>query len=463
LQVFMETTVIVCLALVMAVGLAALALPYVKNIMDVQSRLALFNRESILFIIIITLVTILLSGAYPAFVMGRFKPVEAIKNKINTMKIGNVSLRRVLVVLQFTFSQVLIIATIIAISQMNFIRNADLGFNKESVLIITINSDSASLLRHAALKNDLLARTDVKQVSFGYDAPSSDDSWINNFAFDKMEDRDFGVNVKFGDENYINTYGIEIIAGKGYDAGDTARGYLVNQTFLARVGIREPQDAIGKMLKLGGSRPKPVIGVVKDFKLHSLKQIIPPIVLSPRKAFYNTIGVKLSGNNLLRSREEIQQIWNRNFPEYVYDASFLDDTINDFYRQEQRRSLMYNVYALLAIFISCLGLYGLGSFMVVQKTKEVGIRKVLGASVRSIMYLFSKEFTILITLAFVLAAPAAWYLMHTWLQDFKYRIRIGAGVFIAAVLLSVGIAWLTVGYKALKAALANPVKSLRAE
>jgi ABC-type antimicrobial peptide transport system permease subunit len=194
-----------------------------------------------------------------------------------------------------------------------------------------------------------------------------------------------------------------------------------------------------------------------------LKEIVPPIAIAPRKDFYNTVGVKLAAGNLLRSRGEIQHIWNRHLPEYVYDASFLDDNINNFYRQEQRLSLMYKVYALLAIFISCLGLYGLVSFMVVQKTKEVGIRKVLGASVPGILYLFSKEFTILVTVAFLLAVPGAWYLMHAWLEDFQYRIKIGPGVFIVAMLVSIVIAWLTVGYKALKAAIANPVKSLRTE
>ena len=164
-----------------------------------------------------------------------------------------------------------------------------------------------------------------------------------------------------------------------------------------------------------------------------------------------------------RSRDEIKRLWDKYFPEYVYNASFLDENIEQFYQAETRLSAMYKVYALLAIFISCLGLYGLVSFMVVRKTKEVGIRKVLGASVQSILYLFSKEFTILITLAFVIAAPAAWYLMNNWLKDFAYKIDIGIGVFLVAIVASVLVAWITVGYKAMSAATANPVKSLRSE
>jgi len=187
------------------------------------------------------------------------------------------------------------------------------------------------------------------------------------------------------------------------------------------------------------------------------------LVIFPDKKWSGTVGIKLSSNNLLKSNHEIEALWNKYYPEYVYNASFLDDNINQFYLQEERLTLLYKVYAALAIFISCLGLYGLISFIVVQKTKEVGVRKVLGASVSSIVYLFSKEFTILIGVSFLIAAPVAWYVMNNWLQDFKYRISIGIGVFVIAIIFSVVIAWITVGYKSIKAAMANPVRSLRTE
>jgi ABC-type antimicrobial peptide transport system permease subunit len=463
MQVFTETAAIVLIAAFIAVALAWIALPYVKNIMIVQSDLRLFNTGSLIFMLITTLFTIFLSGLYPAFIMGRFKPVEAIKNKINTSKVGSVSLRRVLVVLQFAFSQIFVIAAIIAISQMNFVRKADLGFNKESVLLLNMNSDSVTRSRHAAFKDELLARSDVKQVSFCFDAPSSDNSWQSNFAFDKMEDREFAVQLKMADENYLNTYGLELVAGKFYGQSDTVREYVVNETLLKKVGVTNPRDAIGKMFRIGGGVPKPVVGVVKDFKQQSLRDAVLPIVLLPRLRYYQAAGIKLVSGNLGKSRDEIKLLWDKFFPEYVYYPSFLDENINRYYQQEERLSMMYKVYALLAIFISSLGLYGLVSFMVVQKTKEVGIRKVLGASVKSILYLFSKEFTILITVAFLLAAPAAWYIMNNWLKNFAYRIEIGAGVFVIAIIVSILVAWATVGYKAFRAAVANPVKSLRAE
>ncbi len=462
-QVLVETATVVFIATSIALLFSWLALPYIKNIMVVQSKLQLFNTGSIIFLTVAVIATIILSGIYPAIFMGRFNPIEAIKNKVAVAKVGGISLRRALVVLQFAFSQIFIIATIVAISQINFIKNADLGFVKESVLILDGNSDSAAIARQSAFRNALLALNEVKSVSFGYDAPSSDNSWQTNFAFDKMEDRDFNLNMKFGDERYLSTYGIKLVAGKFYEASDTAREYVINETLLKKVGISDPQEALGKMLRIGGNKPKPVIGVVQDFKLQSLHEEVPPLVVMPNKKYYSTTGIKLASNNLLRSKEAIGEIWNQHYPEYVYNPQFFDESIDAFYEQEERLGLMYKVYAALAIFISCLGLYGLISFMAVQKTKEVGIRKVLGASVRNIVYLFSKEFTILIAIAFVLAAPAAWYLMNTWLQDFVYRINIGVGVFLIALIISLLIAWITVGYKAIKSALSNPVKNLRTE
>lgn len=463
MQVLIETTAVVFVAAAIALALAWLALPFIKNIMVVQHKLDLFNTGSVLFIVAITVITIILSGIYPAFIMGRFKPVEAIKNKINTSKVGSVSLRRVLVVLQFSFSQILIIATIIAISQMSFIRNTDLGFNKDATLVVYMNADSVSRMRHDAFRDALKARSDVKEVSFAFDAPSSDNSWQSNFAFDKMEDRDFNVQSKLADYNYVKTYGLQLVAGRFYEASDTCREYVVNETLLKKCGITNPQDAIGKMFRMGGRRPMPVVGVVKDFKQASLRDAIQPVAISPGKRFYQSVGIKLSSNNLGKSKEDIKSLWDKYFPEYVYNSSFLDESINNFYRSEERLSAMYRVYAILAVFISCLGLYGLVSFMVVRKTKEVGIRKVLGASVQSILYLFSKEFTILIAVAFLIAAPAAWYLMNNWLNDFAYKIHIGAGVFVIAIVASILVAWITVGYKAMRAATANPVKSLRTE
>jgi len=216
-------------------------------------------------------------------------------------------------------------------------------------------------------------------------------------------------------------------------------------------------------LRIGGGKWFPIVGVVKDFKTNSLREEVKPLTIASRKSFYFVLAIKMRTNNISQTTAQVQKAWEKSFPEYAFNSHFVDETIEQFYRQEKQLSLLYKIFAGIAIFISCLGLYGLVSFMAAQKTKEVGIRKVLGASVSSIVYLFSKEFTILIAIAFVIAAPVAWYLMNNWLQGFVFRINIGLGVFVLAIITSIIIAWITVGYKAVRAAVANPVKSLRSE
>jgi ABC-type antimicrobial peptide transport system permease subunit len=238
---------------------------------------------------------------------------------------------------------------------------------------------------------------------------------------------------------------------------------VVNETFIHKLGIQNAENALGKTVRLGGGIWMPIIGVVKDFKTNSLRENVRPIVIGPRKQSEGVLAIKIQTNHLTKTVAELQKLWENTYPEYAYNGYFLDDNIAKFYQQENQMALVYKVFAGIAIFISCLGLYGLVSFMAVQRTKEVGIRKVLGASVSSIIYLFSKEFMVLIGISFVIAMPAAWYLMTGWLQNFAYRISLSVWVFILAIVSSILIAWITVGYEALKAALVNPVKSLRSE
>lgn len=464
LQVYIETGLIVLMSSAIAMLIAWYSLPFLKHISVASERLDLFNPGSIAFIGIIMVLTTLLSGSYPSLVLSRFNPIDAIKNKITTSRIGGISLRRVLVVLQFSFSQLLIIATIIAIGQMNYIHNADLGFSKEAILLLNGNTDSSSLARQNSFKNELKSLPDVSSVSFGWSPPASPNDWQANFAFDKIAtEKDFKAEVKYGDADYFKTFGLRLAAGRYYNNDDTAGEVVVNKTMVTRLGLKDQEEALGKSIRLGTGRWRSIIGVVEDFKANSLKTAIPPIIILQRKQFYGLTAIKLNSNNLGRSNEAIETIWNKYFPEYAYSSQFFDDAINNFYRQEQQLSTLYKVYAGLAILISCLGLYGLVSFMAVQKTKEIGVRKVLGASIGNILYLFSKEFTVLILIAFALAAPAAWYLMSVWLRDFVYRIHPGPGVFLLAVFISIVLAWITVGYRSLRAAMANPVKSLRAE
>lgn len=462
-QVMGETFLIVLFSVILAIALATMAMPFLSHIASVPEDISLFNRETIPFLIIVLIVVTLLSGIYPALIVSGFKLALALKSKITSASIGGISLRRILVVTQFAISQILIIGTIVAISQMNYIRNADLGFDKEAVLVLPTYSDSTNLPRMKPLKQQLLQNPAVISVSFANDEASSDNNWASNFAFDNKEDEGYAVFHKYADEDYIKTYGLNIIAGRSYTPSDTLREIVINETLAKKLGLKEPQQAIGKNLRIGGGHWLPVVGVVKDFKTNSLREEVKPLTIASRHEYYFTIAVKLRTANLSHSVAQIKKLWENTYPEYAYSSHFVDETIEKFYKQETQLALLYKIFAAIAIFISCLGLYGLVSFMAAQKTKEVGIRKVLGANVGNIVVMFSKEFTLLISIAFVIAVPVAWYFMNEWLQNFEYRIHIGVGVFVLAIIASLVIAWITVGYRAVKAGLANPVKSLRTE
>ena len=462
-QILGETAIMVIVAVLLAAGLATALMPSLKHVASIPEKLNLFNWQTAGFIAILVVVVTVLSGSYPSLVVSRFNPSLALKNKMTSATVGGISLRRGLVILQFAISQILVIGTIVAVSQMNYVQHADLGFNKESVLVLNHNSDSALVSRQLAFKQKLLQLPDIKSVSFSSDVPSSENNWTSNFAIDHKPDEQFNVYRKAADEDYFKTYGLEIIAGRSFAKSDTAKEIVVNETLVKRLGIKNPDDIIGKVIRSGRSNWMPIVGVVKDFKTNSLREDIKPTMLFEARQRYGVTGIKFNTSNIVKTKTAVETAWNQYFPEYAYTSVFMDENIDNFYRQEQQLSLLYKIFAGIAIFISCLGLYGLVCFMAAQRTKEVGIRKVLGASVTNILYLFSKEFTVLIIIAFVIAVPAAWYLMNSWLENFVFRIKIGYGVFALAILASVLVAWATVGYRSFKAALSNPVKNLRSE
>jgi hypothetical protein len=297
-------------------------------------------------------------------------------------------------------------------------------------------------------------------------APSSDANWNSGWRFsDQAEYAPYPVNMKSADTSYFSTYGLQLVAGRVFQMGDTAREYVVNEAFVRKAGFRTPEEAIGKLIITGGRNtpPKPIVGVVKDFHLYSLHQGIDPCLIFPSKNAFSVAGLKLKSQNIPQTVEEIRKVWTATFPEFVFEHRFMDEIIARFYESEDRLAKLFQIFAGIAIFIGCLGLYGLVSFMAERKVKEIGVRKVLGASAGNIVFLFSLEFIRLVAIAFVVAAPVAYYLMQRWLQDFEYRIPIGAEIFLLAIGVTLLIAFLTVGYRSLRAATANPVKALRSE
>ncbi len=272
----------------------------------------------------------------------------------------------------------------------------------------------------------------------------------------------FTSDLKLADAHYIATYDLKLIAGRNYVASDTISEFVVNETFAQKLGLT-PQEIIGKTFRLGRRRDLPVVGVVQDFHTRPLQETIRPCLLAANWRAYYEAGIKLEAANMKEALAHIEKAWSATFPEFVFSYQFLDERIAGFYAEEQKRSQLFRAFSVIAIFIGGLGLFGLISFMAAQKTKEIGVRKVLGASVQNILLLFSREFAALIGVAFVLAAPAAYFVMQSWLNNYPYRIALGLSVFGLALGVTLAIAAVTIGYRAFKAASANPVEALRYE
>jgi putative ABC transport system permease protein len=466
LQFLMETAIIVFTASALAILIAEAVLPFLNKLLEVQIHLNFIETPSAaIFVIITAVIVTLLSGTYPAIILSGFNPITALKSRISSEMVGGVSLRRALVVLQFAIAHILIIGMILVVSQMNFFKNASLGFNKAAIINVPLINDSINLTKLDYVRDRLKSNPDIQRVSFSYASPSSDNNWSSDFKFDHAaKTTDFSANLKWADPDYFKTFDLQFIAGQPYSASDTVREFVVNETLLKKMGVRNPQDAIGKQIIFwDGNLVGNIVGVVRDFNVNSLRRPLAPVVLSTWKRVYQTINIKIKPGTEKTVLPFIEKLWTTTYPDYIYEYHFLDETIENFYKQEDQLSQLYKIFAGIAIFISCLGLYGLVSFMAVQRTKEVGIRKVLGASVRNIIYLLSKEFTLLIILAFIISAPIAYYIMHEWLKNYAYRIPLSASIFLLAIGSSILIAWLTVAHRAINAALANPIKSLRTE
>ncbi len=466
LQFLGETALIVFIALILAIGVTGFALPFLNTLLKVQMTMNFIENSPVIFFIVATgIIVTLLSGIYPAIILSGFSPITALKSKVTAKMVGGISLRRTLVVLQFVIAQVLIIGMFVVVSQMNFFRNASLGFDKANIINVPVPSDSISRTKIDYMRNQLLANPNINSVSFSFRAPSSEGGWNSEFKYNHSnKSTDFNANLKWADADYFKTYNLQFVAGRPYYANDSAREFVVNETLLKKLGVTNTKDAIGKEINFwDGGRLGTIVGVIKDFNIYSLRKPIAPVVLSAWKNFYQTINIKIKAGAEKAVLPYVEKLWTSTYPDYVYDYKFLDDTIENFYKQEDQLSQLYKIFAGIAIFISCLGLYGLVSFMAVQRTKEVGIRKVLGASAGNIIYLLSKEFTVLIIIAFIISAPIAYFIMHQWLQNYTYRIPLSASIFILAIISSIVIAWITVAHRAIKAAIANPVKSLRTE
>ena len=406
----------------------------------------------------------MLSGFYPALIISGFRPIQALKNKMQGAQLGGVSIRRGLVVMQFAIAQILMIGTLIAIRQMNLVQQTDLGFNKEAIYYMEVPSDSRENVRIETFKQELLRIPGILGASLASDVPSSGNNSASNFYFDqKTEDVPFPAFLKFADEDYFELYEMEFVAGTGYPASDTIRQVVINETMAKKLMIASAEEAIGKTIRIGGGNWVPIAGVVKDFTVNSLREEMKQLVITSIKNQYYQVAVRMDASASPETLAAIQEKFEQSYPEQIFTANFLDESIAEFYESEQKLALVYQVFAGLAILISGIGLYGLVSFMIGQKVKEIGIRKVLGASVGQITFMLSREFMVMVIIAFGIAIPLAYFMMKDWLATFAYQTQLSADLFIGVMLASLILTLLTVGSKAIRAAIANPVNSLKDE
>jgi putative ABC transport system permease protein len=460
-QFMVETAAITILAMVFALILAELSLPYVNQLFNVQVKLNLFSDVYMMaFLPVLLLVMIVLSGAYPALILAGLQPVLALKGKLSQRDAGGISMRRGLVITQFAICQLLIIGTLVVAGQVRYSRQADMGFRKDAIVMLPVPNNELPKL--SALKAGLGGLRGVERLTFCGDAPASEFSPATSIRFgSRPEAEGFAISTKAGDAQYATMFGLEILAGRNLVPSDTVREFLFNETTVKKLGLKGFHEVLGKTAVINGYIGT-VVGVVKDFHNKSFHQGIDALYITTLRDNYGACAVKVDLANIKVTLSAMKDVWAKVYPNNVYKYDFVDDRIAQFYERDRVILNLIQVFAGIAIVIGCLGLYGLVSFMAAQKTREVGVRKVLGASVQSIVWLFGREFTRLLLIAFVLAAPLGWWVMNNWLENFPYRISIGAGIFVLAILVNVTVAVITVGYRSVKAAMMNPAKSLRA-
>lgn len=462
-QFIAETTIITLFALVLAYGLASLSLPWLNELLKSKMELHLLDGPYLaLFLVLITTFVIFLSGSYPGLVLARFQPILALKNKISQASIGGFSLRRILVVTQFAICQALIIGAIVIAGQMYYSKSIDMGFDKDAIVTLPIPINDKTKMH--TLRDQAATVAGVEKITLCRQPPASTSNGNTGIQYEgRPEEEHWYVNMKSADDQYLNTFGLKLIAGRNFYPSDTVREFVVNEMVAKKLNMT-PQQLLGHRISINGNTLKgPVVGVVKDFHNYSLHSQIAPICIMPDYTDYSTLAIKLNMRNSHTALASFEKIWNGIYPEYFYSYHFLDDRISEFYDMDRIMLILVEVFAGIAIFIGSLGLYGLVSFMALRKTKEIGVRKVLGAGIHNILWLFGKEFARLLIIAFIIAAPLAYWAMQLYLRDFEYRIKIGAGVFLLAIFFTFLIAALTVGYRSIRSALASPVKSLRTE
>jgi ABC-type antimicrobial peptide transport system permease subunit len=474
-QMLVETFVLTALVIGAAALTAGFFLSPLNHFLDKQIPENWVGWTSVGFLLVLWALVSLLSGIYPAFVLSGFNAVKALKSKISTPKASMLFLRRGLVVFQFVTAQMLIICAIVVSKQMQYVRSQPLGFNKN--LIVDVGLPNAKADQARAFRSRLENIPGIAGISFSIGAPITDNN--ANTGFNRREDfsqKQLNVAVKAADRNYLDIYGLQLLAGRWFDANDELAvegtqpdslkhyAFVLNETAVKALGYKSPQEALGQLVTFGFNNiTAPVIGVVKDYHVASMREAVKSVIMVPFPFLYYNAGIQLTGGYTPATMDAISKAFNETYPEQLFDAPFLDEDLTALYKEDRRTQQLFELFTGLSIAINILGLVGLLAFMIEQKTKEVGIRKVLGASAGDISFLLTRDFLRLIGIAFLVAAPLAALLMSRWLNDFAYRTSLSWEVFVGALLCTVVVTFVAVSFQTLRAAVRNPVRALRSE
>jgi len=470
LQFMSESSMVTFIAAILALVLSVLLIPYFNSITGKQFAVnILLQPAPLVSLFIFTLIVSFFAGLYPALILSGTQIMNVLKKGFNFTG-GNNLLRKTLIVAQFGISVFLIIYTIIILQQMHFMQTKNLGYDKEHIVVLPIGGNMQQNFQ--SLKNAFAQVRGVESITASYETPEYVEWGDGITATDEKGKHDISLNAMPVDLDFIKTMKMQLMAGRDFqqsdfamiDTSDNYKNYhqvfIINETLAKKIGWT-PQQAIGRTIE--NRTTGPVVGVVKDFNFSSLHDPIGPLVIFLGRDFSRDFMLRINSNDMQSTLDRLQSVWKQRVSDRPFNYHFLDDDYNKLYLAEQRTSKLFGVAAGLAIVLACLGLFGLAAFTTVQRTKEIGIRRVLGANISSITLLVAKNFLQLVSIAIVIAVPLAWWACNKWLQDFAFRIPVQAYVFVATAIVTVLIALCTVGYHSIRAALANPVKSLRTE
>jgi putative ABC transport system permease protein len=457
MQFIVETMLLFLFAVILALTLVYFLTPMFNKVASKDIKVDFFDPRIWKVILLTVAGTLVVSSIYPAFLLSSFQPIKALKGKLSA-RISNVAFRKILVVIQFAFSVILITGTIVIGNQLKYIRSKQLGYDKENVFSLrTINMGS----HFDAVKADLLKQPGISNVTWAsvniinYGGQTGDNSWDGKENGETLMLSPMNV-----DKDFISFFKMQLLEGSGFTGTATdSMHFILNEAAVKAARLTNP---VGKRFKLWKTEGT-IVGVVKDFHFSSMRQKIQPAIFYCQSKNYGQVYIKTTGKNVPEAIAAAGSEWKKYNPGFSFEYSFLDDRFKRLYESEQRTGLLFDIFAGIAIFISCLGLLGLAAYTAQVRTREIGVRKVVGASVAGIIRLLAFDFIKLVIIAIVIATPASWYFMNKWLQDFAYKINISWFVFVLAGLLAIVIALLTISFQSIKAALANPVKSLRTE